>query len=281
MKLHRAQQMMLDDGLPSAFIMTAQERHALWEANPPKNSPSFLDPRLEQDRQLREQQKKLKIDALRQSKGLNSFYGSATNPVHTQEQAMSKYVIKPLDKLGHPVMRGMTSINDTAAQEEIDAKVTSAVKRGGSKIVNVLLINTLSEVVLAWSVAEGVVAPCDAEPFKTVPQAPADGEPVVAEENPAAETEEAGMAKRKTKVKKTPKAKKTTTKKAPGAGGLRAGSKQEMLYNMLTRKSGCTTDEAVKATGWQTCGVATWGKKFGLKVTKEKSAAGITRYYGA
>lgn len=83
-----------------------------------------------------------------------------------------------------------------------------------------------------------------------------------------------------TKKKGKGKAKKPAAK-ANGAGNLRAGSKQEVIYNLLTRKSGCTTEDALKATGWDKCGVSTWGKKFGLKVTKEKAKDGTTRYYGA
>lgn len=283
-----AQKQMVADGLPLAFILSKAERKAAWDANPPK--PYYpKDPRIEQDRQLRAEQKKeqtqKRIDALRKSKGLPPIYDSTIASTQPQEDSLPKYVIKPLDKHGHPVMRAVSSILDDATDEQINEKVLGAVKRGGSKVTNVVCVNTLSEVVLAWAVTRDLdglnaeISPCDVEPFKTAPQlANADAAPAEANEAEAV-TEESKMAKKSKKAKKAPKAK--AAPKAKGAGGLRAGSKQELLYNMLTRKSGCTTDEAVKATGWKSCGLTVWGKKFGLKVTKEKNKEGTTRYYGA
>lgn len=288
-----AEQHIVNQGFPPFLILSAEERKAAWANKPLSTMPAWVDPRIEAEKVMRAQMKidatKQRIARLRESKGLIADNGSATSKTQTQEGEVPKYVIKPLDKLGHPVMRAVTSVPDDADQDAIDAKVLAAVERGGSKVVAVTLTNTLGEVTLAWSVDEkGEVGPCDVGPYKTVPQeagnaeqttesADADAAPAEANspDTGAATSEESDMAK-KAKAKKTPKA-----KKAAGNGGLRAGSKQEMLYNMLTRKSGCTTDEAVKATGWKSCGLTVWGKKFGLKVTKEKSASGITRYYGA
>lgn len=296
-----AEHHIINQGFPPFLILSAEERKAAWASRPITTIPAWVDPRIEAEKVMRAQMKidatKQRIARLRESKGLIADNGSATSKTQTQEGEVPKYVIKPLDKQGHPVMRAMTSINDDADQDAIDAKVIAAVERGGSKVVAVTLTNTLGEVTLAWSVDEkGEVGPTDVGPYKTVlqevghpeqiddPALPAidpesaDADAAPAEATVATEVEsekESDMAK-KVKAKKTPKA-----KKAAGNGGLRAGSKQEMLYNMLTRKSGCTTDEAVKATGWKSCGLTVWGKKFGLKVTKEKSASGITRYYGA
>ena len=289
MKLTSSQQMMVDDGLPACLILTPQERKAAWDKNPPK-SYSFTDPRIEQDKKLRAEQKaqatQKRIDALRQSKGLNPIYNNATNSTQPQETSdMPKLVIKPLDKHGAPVMRGMTSINDDVSQEDIYAKVLNCVKRGGSKVATVLLEGADGKPTKAWTVGENEVAATDVAAYMPIghdeqtddPALP-NADPNLADTAPALEvevTEEADMAKKaKAKTKKTPKAKKV-------AGELRKGSKQEAIYNLLTRKSGCTTDEALKATGWEACGLTTWGKKFGLKVTKEKSQAGVTRYYGS
>ena len=283
---------MLDDGLPKAFVMTAQERRALWEANPPHSIP-FQDPRLEADRKLRAQQKELataqRIDALRQSKGLKPVYNATITTNQPQEEYTMKLVIKPLDQHGAPVLRGMTSVKDDATPEQIDAQVQHAVKRGGRKVAVVLLVGADRQPIKAWEVTENVIAPINVTPYllnadQLAASSPAtEAQPSEQVADQSEESEVVKKAKKATKAKskktKTPKAPKT--KKVPGAGGLRAGSKQETLYNMLTRKSGCTIDEAIKATGWQSCSVATWGKKFGLKVTKEKSATGIVRYYGA
>jgi hypothetical protein len=174
--MNKSQKMMVEDGLPLAFVMSDDDRLDWWKRYPPKNTQAFLDPRIEQDRLLRETMKqeatKKRIMALRQSKGLIDASEQTTNPNQPQESNMPKYTVKPLDAHGHPVIRAITSINDDAAEEEINQKVLAAAKRGGSKVANVLLINTLSEVVLAWSIVEGVAGPCDAGPFQPVMQPP-------------------------------------------------------------------------------------------------------------
>ena len=291
MKYTSSQKLMIADGLPACLILTQAERKAAWDKNPPK-SYSFTDPRIEQDKKLRAEQKaqatQKRIDALRQSKGLNPIYNNATNSTQPQETSdMPKFVIKPLDKHGAPVIRSMTSIKDDATQAEIYEKVLACVKRGGSKVATVLLEGADGKPTKAWTVGENEVAATDVAAYMPVadkvPLYPYQQEVIdnliQADAAPAleVETEEADMAKKakkKTTAKKAPKAKKV-------AGELRKGSKQEAIYNLLTRKSGCTTDEALKATGWEACGLTTWGKKFGLKVTKEKSQAGVTRYYGS
>src|ERR1017187_4308136 len=242
MKPHQKQ--MIDDGLPAAFIMTPQERKALWDKNPPKAAKPFTDPRLEQDRTLREQQKKeataARIKALRKSKGLIDASEQTTSSTQPQENEM-KYVIKPLDARGHPVMRAVTSINDDATEEQIDAKVLAAVERGGSKVVNVLLVNTLREVVLAWVVTDGVAGPCDAGPFQ--PTEAVVSEAASIETETKSNEEENDVTRRKVSAKKESKPKKI-------AGEVRKGSKTEIVANLLKRKSGCTANECLKAVGW-------------------------------
>ena len=48
-----------EDGFPAFLILSAEERHAAWERKPPRPMKPFVDPRFEQDRALREQEKKL------------------------------------------------------------------------------------------------------------------------------------------------------------------------------------------------------------------------------
>lgn len=107
---------------------------------------------------------------------------------------------------------------------------------------------------------------------------------------PSAETKEATMAKqtKKTAAKNAKPAKgKAKPKAAPKAkaprakqDGLRPGSKKQMLVDLVSRKSGATMEELLKATGWKACrgtlgeAVATAGKK--LVVDKEGKVA---RYY--
>jgi hypothetical protein len=202
---------------------------------------------------------------------------------------MPKYTVKPVDAHGHPVIRAITSINDDAAEEEINQKVLAAAKRGGSKVANVLLINTLSEVVLAWEVKEGVAGPCDAGPFQPAeqpkdgiykdlrneePQASTDGEPVE-----AAAVKSDDETKESEVSKKVKKGKAKRIKKAQDNGGLRAGSKLERVANLLKRKSGCTAAECLKAVGWNAISMPYMAKAAGLKLKKEKVAGKTTRYY--
>ena len=182
---------------------------------------------------------------------------------------MPKYVIKPLDKHGHPIVRAVTSVDDSADDAQINEKVLKAAERGGSKVVNILLVNTLSEVVLAWGVVDGVVAPCDVEPFKSTPQhAPAGAEPAGASETqPAGETEEGRMAKKRT-------AKPKAEKKPKG------DSKTGIVAKLLQRANGCTSAEILSATGWPAVSVPAICKAAGLKLTKEKVKGSPTRYWG-
>jgi hypothetical protein len=271
--MNKAQQAMVDDGLPAAFIMTKAERHALWEATPPKNVQTFLDPRIEQDRALREQIKER----------LRNVHNQTTNSNHTQESNMPKYTIKPLDAHGHPVMRAITSINDDSDESQIEAKIVAAAERGGSKVANVLLINTLGQVVLAWSIVEGVAGPCDTGPFQPLTtaepesvkeEAPADGEPVdAAAPQPAAE-QESEVSK---KAKKG-KAKKAAPKRAKS--DKPRGEKTLAISKLLSRASGCTAKEVLAATGWPSVSMPAMAKACGLKLRKDKKKGKPIRYFG-
>ena len=42
MKLTPAQQLMINDGLPIALILSAQERKSLWDKSPPRSIPHFV-----------------------------------------------------------------------------------------------------------------------------------------------------------------------------------------------------------------------------------------------
>jgi hypothetical protein len=291
--MNKSQKMMVEDGLPLAFVMSDDDRLDWWKRYPPKNTQAFLDPRIEQDRLLRETMKqeatKKRIMALRQSKGLIDASEQTTNPNQPQESNMPKYTVKPLDAHGHPVIRAITSINDDAAEEEINQKVLAAAKRGGSKVANVLLINTLSEVVLAWSIVEGVAGPCDAGPFQPVMQPPdgvyrnltnepevqqTGGEPVEAETNQP-ETKESDVSK---KVKKG-KAKKAAPKRAKS--DKPRGEKTLAISELLSRVSGCTAKEVLAATGWPSVSMPAMAKACGLKLRKDKVKGQITRYFGS
>lgn len=59
------------------------------------------------------------------------------------------------------------------------------------------------------------------------------------------------------------------TKNAPGAAGVRPGSKLETIVSMLRRKEGCTAAEVLKATGWPSVSMPQQARAAGLKLSKE------------
>lgn len=63
-------------------------------------------------------------------------------------------------------------------------------------------------------------------------------------------------------------------------GGVRPGSKLEIVVGLLTRADGCTGKEILEATGWPTVSVPQQAKAAGLVLSKEK-VDGITRYRAA
>jgi hypothetical protein len=106
---------------------------------------------------------------------------------------------------------------------------------------------------------------------------------------PAAEQQETAMSMKKTKTKKTakpkkaPKASKPKVASAPKEknGGVRPGSKTEIVANLLKRPEGCTTADILAATGWPAVSVPAMAKAAGLTLKKEKNKGEPTRYRAA
>ena len=100
----------------------------------------------------------------------------------------------------------------------------------------------------------------------------------------------AGAAKRAANVapkKAKPGKKATPAKKAPKgakkAAGARDGSKTATILEMLKRSGGATSQELLKATGWQAHSLrgfisGTLGKKMGLTVESAKGEDGERTY---
>lgn len=83
----------------------------------------------------------------------------------------------------------------------------------------------------------------------------------------------ASASKRRTQVKR--RAADSTSKRKHPRSATRAGTKQSVLIKLLSRQSGATITETVKATGWQPHSVrgvisGTLKKRLGLAVTSEK-----------
>jgi hypothetical protein len=86
------------------------------------------------------------------------------------------------------------------------------------------------------------------------------------------------VAKIKAKTKRTPKAKAVTN--GNGHNGPRKGSKMEVLYRMLIRKSGCTRAQVLSETGWKAVSLQQIATGLGLKLRQEKEKGSVTTYWG-
>jgi hypothetical protein len=60
----------------------------------------------------------------------------------------------------------------------------------------------------------------------------------------------------------------------------REGSKNAVVYNMLTRLEGCTRKEVCEACGWKAADVAGMGRSMGLDVRTEERREGAAGPYG-
>lgn len=74
---------------------------------------------------------------------------------------------------------------------------------------------------------------------------------------------------------------KPATAAKPKAGGIRPGSKLELIAGLLMRPEGCTTEDCLKATGWPALSMPQQAKAAGLTLRKEKTKGEATRYWGA
>lgn len=101
-----------------------------------------------------------------------------------------------------------------------------------------------------------------------------------------AETEETVMRTAKSsKTKAKGKARtavkgKTKAKGSAPAKGIRPGSKLETIVGLLKRPEGCTTQDALKATGWPTLSFNQQAKAAGITLKKKKEGR-VTRYWAA
>lgn len=106
----------------------------------------------------------------------------------------------------------------------------------------------------------------------------------------AAQPKETTMAKTSKKTKTRGK-KPTTARRKPATakgkparsaaraeGGIRPGSKLEIVAGLLTRSGGCTTADILAATNWPAVSVPQMAKAAGLTLKKEKEKGQPTRY---
>ena len=92
-----------------------------------------------------------------------------------------------------------------------------------------------------------------------------------------------GQSGKKTKAAKKGARGKKATKSAKSPSGARQGSKSAKVLDLLQRSGGATTEELIKATGWQAHSVrgfisGTLGKKMGLQIESAKREDGARVY---
>lgn len=85
-------------------------------------------------------------------------------------------------------------------------------------------------------------------------------------------------ARKADRAKAAPKARKARVAGAPR--GIRPGSKLEIVVGLLTRAAGCTTAEALAATGWPAISFNQQAKAASLALRKVKEGK-VTRYFAA
>lgn len=107
-----------------------------------------------------------------------------------------------------------------------------------------------------------------------------------AEASPTPEQQETETVATKSKTKKAStkstasKPKATSHTNGASNGGIRPGSKIEIVANLLKRPEGCTTAEVLAATNWLAVSMPAMAKSAGLTLKKEKDGK-ISRYHAA
>lgn len=251
---------MADDNLdiPQFLVIPQEIRNAAWDLRPPKSAP-FVDPKLEADRARRAEQKKIET-AARIVRMKASLAAKAQRPAKvdltgmrwntnrsrwepdTQETSMNDQVQK---------------YNDLATRLGLPAL---SIKKFESKAIGEQRIKKLQERVDGSAQVVQSASTESAQATATEAAGPA---------NP----EEPTVAK-KAKSKKANGAK----PKAAANGEVR-GKKNQVVIDLLKRKSGATVDEARKATGWKDVHFSAHAKKAGIGLRKERNKEGVVRYW--
>ena len=135
---------------------------------------------------------------------------------------MSKLLIIPFAD-GKEVKRARTSVQDTATNEEVAAKIQHALERGGKSITSVWVTvasDTTKPVVSEWHVHDG--KPVQVSPVTTT--------------STKVESEEAKMASN---------GKSSVRSKSTSSSGVRPGTITSRIVDLISRKSGATIDQIV------------------------------------
>lgn len=185
------QRQMVEDGFPAALLLSSDERAGLWRRNPPKPI-MFNDPLLEQQRALRDQQRReaasIRITKLKASlarKRQTSFdhsnhrWDSIRNrwvPIESlKEDDMAKrWKVIPYNETGEIIQRGVTSIAEGTAQVELLAKMAHSYHRCAKGTVKkVVVMDAADGIVRTWDAATDSPLPPPEKTTEAEPAAPA------------------------------------------------------------------------------------------------------------
>jgi hypothetical protein len=290
---------MVEDGAPDFLFMDADDRFEAW-ANRPVKQATFIDHNIEKQSKISAMQrvaqvaqakpagsktgiKSVKTD--RRGQCWNSRTGrweSLIQPLHGSVAIMAKLLILPLDQDMKVIARGKTSLAPGATVNEIADKVGYAAGRCGKKVAFVWVTTedqpdrpSLAE----WHLVNDRLI-CVSPPSVQMP--PASGEvPEIPNEVPNDEEETIVASKSKKASKAKAKVVKAKTAKAKNSNGTGTrGAKTQLIAELLTRKSGCTTADVLAATGWTAVSMPAMAKACGLTLRKEKEAGSVTKYFG-
>jgi hypothetical protein len=294
-KLTPAQQLMINDGFPAELLMTAEERQAAWARNPPKAVEHQLDrPREESaatialraelsaqaklktnNRKTKKEKIALDTTGMRWNQRQAKWISDYPTPTNQETTMAGKIKLQAFDAEKEVVYSPCTTLPEAATPEDIEAAVNKAMLEAG--VIFVCVTGIGGEAIGAWALQGDTITRDDSLYFtKPMPKKSAKETPVTKTKA----TKAKATSKAKANVKKPAK----VAKKTNGNGELRAGSKTEIVANLLKRKSGCTRVDILEATGWPAVSVPAMAKAAGLKLRKEKmddSPGKPTRYYGS
>lgn len=238
-KLNRGQRVMAQDGVPLFCFMTPAERRAAWERDPPKAPALWVDPRQEELRIAREQQRKeeaaARIAAMKRNlekKNKKPFdptghrwdtrYCKWVKDTSTQESEMARIKVFGFDTAGAVVTRAGTSLPEDATEEQIADKVQYAFTRGGKSVTSVSVTGIGGQRLSAWGRVEGVLTRND-DLYQSAP---------------VAEQEQESEVAKKSAKKKAPAKKKAGGPKGPGVIAT--------IVETISQPGGASAEEVLK-----------------------------------
>jgi hypothetical protein len=291
---------MVEDGAPDFLFMGTDDRFEAW-ANRPVKQAIFIDHNVEKQMKISAAQKS-QVKPAGPKTGIKSVktdrrgqrwnprtgrWESLIQPLHGSVAIMAKLLILPLDQDMKVIARGKTSLAPGATVNEIADKVGYAAGRGGKKVAFVWVTTedqpdrpALAE----WHLVNDkliCVSPPSVQMQSALDNAPEIPNEVSNDEKEtivASKSKKASKAKAKVIKAKTAKAKAAKVRNGNGAGTC--GAKTQLIAELLTRKSGCTTADVLAATGWTAVSMPAMAKACGLTLRKEKEAGSVTKYFG-